>query len=266
MDLDIKKKVVLVTGGAKGIGKAISICLASEHAIPVIVDKDKLAAMQLIEQLEQAHYVIGDLSELETCQRAVFETFEKYGRIDGVCNNAGINDNIGLENGNPSAFRQSLKLNLFHYYDLAHFALPFLKQTKGAIVNISSKTAITGQGSTSAYAAAKGGILALTREWAVELLKYGIRVNAVVPSEVMTPLYRNWLSTFPDPKLKKQQIEANIPLENRMTKMEEIADMVVFLLSKRASHITGQHLFVDGGYVHLDRSLSILNLKKETDF
>jgi L-fucose dehydrogenase len=123
-------------------------------------------------------------------------------------------------------------------------------------VNIASKTAVTGQGGTSGYASSKGAVLALTREWAVELLEYGIRVNAIVPAEVMTPLYRQWLDTFPDPEAKRQSILSKIPLEKRMTTPDEIAAMVLFLISSRASHITGQHLFVDGGYVHLDRALT----------
>ena len=110
----------------------------------------------------------------------------------------------------------------------------------------------------SAWGAAesKGAILALTREWAVELLPYGIRVNAVVPAEVMTPLYQQWLSTFANPEEKLKTIVAKIPLGKRMTTAEEIADMVAFLLSSKAGHITGQHLYVDGGYVHLDRALT----------
>jgi L-fucose dehydrogenase len=139
---------------------------------------------------------------------------------------------------------------------MAHFCLPHLKTTRGAIVNISSKTALTGQGNTSGYCAAKGAQLALTREWAASLLEDGIRVNAVLPAEVMTPLYRSWLDTFDDPQAKLANIVQKIPLGRRMTRAEEIADMAVFLLSDRASHITGQWLVVDGGYVHLDRALT----------
>ena len=142
-----------------------------------------------------------------------------------------------------------------HVYAVTHFALAALRESRGAIVNIASKVAMTGQGGTSGYAAAKGGILALTRDWAVELLPFGIRVNAVVPAEVMTPLYEQWLSRFPDPARAAAEIDARIPLGHRMTTPEEIASTVVFLLSSQSSHTTGQHVVVDGGYTHLDRAI-----------
>ena len=161
-----------------------------------------------------------------------------------------------FKQGSTEAFLASLELNLVHYYSMAHFALPALKKAHGSIVNISSKTAVTGQGGTSGYASSKGAILALTREWAAELLAYGIRVNAIVPAEVMTPLYRQWLGSFPDPEEKLKKIISRIPLDGRMTEPAEIASAAIFLLSGQAGHITGQHWFVDGGYVHLDRALT----------
>ncbi len=260
MDLQLKNKVVLVTGGAKGIGAAIVRACAAEGAIPVIADRDAEAAGNLQAELRgkgaNSHSVTVELSSHEDCAQAVAHTIRACGRLDALVNNAGVNDQVGLEHGNPADFAESLKRNLVHYYVMAHCALPLLKQTKGCIVNISSKVAAAGQGGTSGYAASKGAILALTREWAVELLPYGIRVNAVVPAEVMTPLYRQWLDTFPDPGAKLASIVSKIPLGKRMTAAEEIAAMVVFLLSGQAGHITGQQLFVDGGYVHLDRALT----------
>ncbi len=259
MDLDLGNKVVLITGGAKGIGAAIARACSAEGAIPVIVDRDEKACRELQADLASStakiHTIALELSSPGNCREAVERTAEKFGRIDALVNNAGINDGIGLESGSPEKYVASLQRNLLHYYNMAHYALPHLKSARGTIVNISSKTAVTGQGNTSGYASAKGAILALTREWAAELLRYGIRVNAVVPSEVMTPLYKQWVSTFPNPEEKLKSIVARIPLGKRMTEPKEIADMVVFLLSARASHITGQHLYVDGGYVHLDRAL-----------
>lgn len=260
MDLQLKDKVVLVTGGAKGIGAAIARTVAQENAIPVVVDRDPEAGEKLRSELRQcgsiSDLVIAELATPEACSKAVEQTMKKFGRIDALVNNAGVNDGVGLENGTPDEFVASLRRNLLHYYNMAHYALAPLKHTQGSIVSISSKTAITGQGGTSGYVASKGAILAMTREWAVELLPYGIRVNAVVPAEVMTPLYQQWLSKFSNPEEKLKTIVAKIPLGKRMTTSEEIAAMVVFLISSKASHITGQHLYVDGGYVHLDRALT----------
>jgi len=181
---------------------------------------------------------------------------EKFGRIEGLVNNAGVNDGVGLEYGNYDRFMKSLHNNLVHYYLMAHFALPHLKKSRGAIVNISSKTAETGQGNTSAYAAGNGGRNGLTREWAVELLKYGMRVNSIVVAECWTPQYESWINTLKNPEEKLKEIVAKIPLEHRMTTAEEIGNMVTFLLSEKSSHTTGQLIHVDGGYVHLDRALA----------
>lgn len=259
MDLNLKDKVYLVTGGAKGIGAAIVQQICAESGRAVILDRDAEAGNKLVSELEnkggKALFVQADLCDSKACENAVHQAVHELGSIHGLVNNAGVNDGVGLENGSPESFRISLNKNLNHFFDISHFALPHLKETQGTIVNIASKTAITGQGSTSGYAASKGAILALTREWAVELLKYSIRVNAVIPAEVMTPLYQQWLQSFDNPEEKAASITRKIPLGKRMTKAEEIADMVLFLLSERASHITGQHIHVDGGYTHLDRIL-----------
>jgi L-fucose dehydrogenase len=260
MDLQLKDKVVIVTGGAKGIGAAIVHACAAEGAIPVIVGRDGEAGKQLQADLRGHGATCGlitvELSTAESCSQSVEQIVKEYGHIDALVNNAGRNDKVGLEQGSVSEYIASLNRNLVHYYGMAHYALPHLKRSRGSIVNIGSKTAVTGQGSTSGYASSKGAIMALTREWAAELLPYGIRVNTVIPAEVMTPLYRNWLDTFPNSEEKLKTILTKIPLEKRMTTSEEIAAMVVFLLSSKSSHTTGQHLFVDGGYVHLDRALT----------
>jgi L-fucose dehydrogenase len=260
MDLQLKDKVVLVTGGAKGIGAAITKTCAQEGAIAVTVDRDAQACQQLHVELSaqglRTSFIAMELSSAENCKTIVQQAIATFDHIDVLVNNAGINDKVGLEHGNPQEFVRSLERNLLHYYNMAHYVLPHLKRTRGSIVNISSKTALTGQGGTSGYVASKGAILGMTREWAAELLPYSIRVNAVIPAEVMTPLYQQWLDTFPDPREKLKTVVAKIPLDRRMTTPDEIAAMVVFLISAKAGHITGQHLFVDGGYVHLDRALT----------
>lgn len=260
MDLQLKDKVIIVTGGAKGIGEGIVQVLAGEGAIPVIVGRSAADNQKVVYDLAGKGYksfqVVAELTRPEDSKNAVAAVLKEFGRIDGLVNNAGANDGVGLENGNYEAFMASLHKNMVHYYLMAQHALPALKVSKGAIVNITSKTSETGQGGTSAYAAANGGRNALTREWAVELLKYGIRVNSVVVSECWTPMYASWLNSLPNPEETLESIVSKIPLENRMTTAEEIANMTVFLLSRQSSHTTGQLIYVDGGYVHLDRALA----------
>ena len=261
MDLGLKDKVFIISGGARGIGLGIVMALGREGAVPVIIghhELDNIAAVKAVEATgDKAFQFTAELSVPEECKSAVNWVIVKFGRIDGLVNNAGINDGVGLEHGDYTRFMDSLHKNMVHYYLLAHYALPLLKQAEdAAIVNISSKTAETGQGGTSAYAAANGGRNALTREWAVELLPYHIRVNAVIVSECWTPLYDWWVSQFPDRDEKLKGIVAKIPLANRMTTTEEIANTVVFLLSPKSSHTTGQLIHVDGGYVHQDRAIA----------
>jgi L-fucose dehydrogenase len=258
MDLNLTDRVILVSGGAKGIGEAISRVLAAEGAIPVIIGRNRADNERVVHAIEssggRAWQVEAELTQTDECCKAVAASIAKFGRLDGLVNNAGINDGVNLEHGDAERFLASLRKNLIHYYELAHFALPELKKSRGAIVNIGSKVAETGQGGTSAYAAANGGRNALTREWAVELARYGIRVNAVIVAECWTPMYATWLSSQPDPAAARAAIEAHIPLGRRMTTAEEIANTVAFLLSEHSSHTTGQLIHVDGGYVHLDRA------------
>lgn len=260
MDLGLKGKIIIVSGGAKGIGEGIVKALAAEGAVPVIIgrsEEDNLKTVAAVEAVGgQAFQVVAELTDPAASEKAVKAVLARYGKIHGLVNNAGVNDGVGLETGNYEGFMASWHKNVVHYYLLAHYALPALKETQGAIVNISSKVAVTGQGATSGYAAANGARNALTREWAVELLKYRIRVNAIIVAECWTPLYETWIATLPNPQEKLEEITAKIPLENRMTTTEEIANTAIFLLSERSSHTTGQLIYVDGGYVHLDRALA----------
>lgn len=260
MDLQLKDKVFIVSGGAKGIGEAIVIALAREGAIPVIIGRNETDNRKVVNEIiqhgGQAFQVVAELTDPEQCLQAVNSVLEHYGRIDGLVNNAGVNDSVGLASGDYQKFVDSLHKNVIHYYLMAHYALPALKAAKGVILNIGSKIADAGQGGTSAYAASNGARNALTREWAVELLPFGIRVNAVIVAECFTPLYQSWINTLDDPEEKLASIKSVIPLGNRMTTAEEIASTALFLSSDQSSHTTGQLVYVDGGYVHLDRALN----------
>jgi len=257
MDLQLADKVVLVTGGAKGIGRAISEVFAAEGAVTCILGRNPGEAAELIAgETARGHRVESYPCEMTAeadVQQTVAAILAKHGRIDVIVNNAGGNDAVGLRHS-VAEFRASLDRNLTQCFSLVHHALEALIASRGNIVNIGSKCATTGQGGTSGYAAAKGGVNALTREWAVDLARYGIRVNCVIPAEVMTPNYERWLQQSPDPATALAQLNATIPLGQRTTTSAEIARMVAFVASPASAHTTGQMLFVDGGYVHLDRA------------
>ncbi len=263
MDLKLKDKVVVISGGAGergSIGEVMTRALAREGAIPALVDRNA-RGFAYVEALQEAGTDAGffqtDVTEPDQIAAAVAAITERFGRIDVLINNVGVNDGVGLE-GSYEDFMHSLKLNLVSYFLLAKHCLPLLKQSHGNILNIGSKVGYTGQGGTSGYAAAKGGVLALTREWAVDLLGHQVRSNAIIIAESWTPAYGTWINTLSDGSEKLAGIVSKIPFGNRMTTPEEIADTALFLISERSAHTTGQHVFVDGGYVHLDRALATL--------
>ena len=259
MDLGLKGKIIIVTGGSKGIGSGIVSVLSEEGAIPVIVGRDKDTILSAVNKYRERNYQVGyafaELTDPRQCERAVKKIIDDFEKIDGLVNNAGVNDGVGLEKGTYEDFLNSINKNVAHYYKMAQLVLPELKKNKGAIVNIGSKVSVTGQGGTSGYAAACGGRNTLTREWAVELIPYSIRVNSVIVAECYTPLYKKWIESFEDPKAKLVSITNKIPLDKRMTTIEEIANTVAFLISEKSSHTTGQLIHVDGGYTHLDRAI-----------
>ena len=259
MDLGLKGKIIIVTGGSKGIGSGIVSVLSEEGAIPVIVGRDKDTILSAVSKYRERNYQVGyafaELTDPMQCERAVKKIIDDFEKIDGLVNNAGVNDGVGLEKGTYEDFLNSINKNVAHYYKMAQLVLPELKKNKGAIVNIGSKVSVTGQGGTSGYAAACGGRNTLTREWAVELIPYSIRVNSVIVAECYTPLYKKWIESFEDPKAKLVSITNKIPLDKRMTTIEEIANTVAFLISEKSSHTTGQLIYVDGGYTHLDRAI-----------
>ena len=260
MDLGLKDKVVVISGaaGMKGsIGETILQNLVKEGAIPAVIDRND-RGFDYIEQIRKkgidAIFCKTDVTNPEHIKKAVDTITEKYGKIDVVINNVGVNDGIGLD-ATYEEFMNSLKLNVVSYFLVVKHALPYLKKSNGNILNIGSKVALTGQGKTSGYAASKGAVLGLTREWAVDLIKYNIRSNAIIIAESWTPAYDTWIKTLEDGEEKLKSIIKKIPLGNRMTTPQEIADVCLFTISERSSHTTGQFITVDGGYVHLDRSL-----------
>ena len=259
MDLQLKNRVVIVTGGASGIGASCVRLFVEEGARVAIVDRDEVAAWRLADALEAAReegrvrVVKAELSGPEECGRAVEEVVLAWGSLHVLVNNAGYNDAVGLDRSAEDFF-ESVRQNLGPAYAMTHHGRKHLVASRGVVINVGSKVSVTGQGATSGYAAAKGAINALTREWALALAPGGVRVNAVLPAECLTPSYQRWFDAQDNPGAAQTAVARMIPLEQRLTKPEEVAAMIVFLASARSSHTTGQILFVDGGYTHLDRA------------
>lgn len=249
MNLGLKDKVVIVTWYSQGVGTEISNLLAEEGAIPVLVGRDQksiLNAVKIIHDKNQnASYAFAEVTSPENCKDVVASVKMEFGRIDGLVNISCVNDGVGLESFNYEGFKESISKYSVHCNPMAHYALPELKKSKGAIVKVDSKI--------SGYAAAKGVRNAFTREWAAELLPYNIRVNAVI-TENFTPLHDTGINKGKVSENKIEEITAEFPLKSPMSTGEEIANTVVFLLSDRSGQTTGQLIVMNGGHTHLDKA------------
>ena len=255
MDLGLRDKIVLVTGGAKGIGAATVKAFLAEDSKVVLVDWDADEGSALSKSSgSKVSFIEADLTNLKSCKEAVEQTVSLLGGLDVLVNNVGFNDGLGLETS-PEDFMTSVQNNLLHVYAMTHYALPQIRKGAGCILNLGSKVSVTGQGQTSAYAAAKGAISALTREWAVALAPDKIRVNCVIPAECLTDQYEQFFQSQTDPDAAKKAIADLVPFAQRLTTPEEIAQTIVFLASECSSHTTGQLVYVDGGYTHFDRAV-----------
>lgn len=263
METGLKDKIVIVTGGAAGIGRATVEVLIEEEAIPVIVDKDEKRVREFSELLQSQHnehlFLLYDLTNDDNCRKAVERTIERYQRLDVLINNAGGNDSLDIDTTTPDEFRKSLDRNLVHYYIMTHYAWPHLKQTRGNVIFVGSKVGEVGEGKTTAYAAAKGGVVGMMRELATKSTNegLGIRLNCIIPAEVRTTGYENYVEThFENPEEGYKQLAQRIPFGKRPTTPREVANAIVFLASnKLSSHTIGQEFHPDGGYVHLDRNI-----------
>lgn len=242
------ERVVLVTGGARGIGAGCCRVFSKEGAHVAVVDRDLHAAQAMVDSLRHPAIAIqADVSSEIQVRDAIQETVNRFGQLDCLINNAGIHPpDTPLSGMPPEQVVDVLRINFLSTYTACYYALEHLKKTRGTIVNISSMTAVLGQRNSTAYAASKGAQLSFTKSLALECADFGIRVNAILPSNVDTPLMRSWAATLPDPDAALERIAALQPL-GRMADIEEIGRVCLFLATSDSSFITGQGLHVDGG-------------------
>ncbi len=252
-------QVAIVTGGASGIGAAVARRFAEEGARQVIVglpDEEQRAA-SLTEELgrERTVFVPGDVTAPETAARAVEIAVQRYGGLDVLVNNAGIDySGVHVLDSDPEFSRRVMEVNflgallMLQAAARAMTASPAAREGSpaGAIVNLASRAGVVGVRSMAVYGASKAALISLTRSAALELAPT-VRVNAVAPGATETPMMRTWIDEHEDPAAFEAALTATVPL-GRLARPSEIADAVLFLASREASDVTGVVLPVDGGY------------------
>lgn len=246
-----RDRVVIVTGGAKGIGAGCSQVFAREGGRVAIFDLDEKAGASLAAELTaaggEARFYRCDVSDLAGFEAAIEQVVLDWGRLDCLINNAGVHPPaMSIDETSLESVERLMRINFLSSFAGAKFAAPHLRRSKGTIVMMSSMTAVLGQEKSAAYSASKGAQLSLTKALALELGRDGVRVNAVLPSNVDTPLMREWAATLDDPKSALQRV-ADMQVFGRMADPQEIGRVCLFLATEDSSFVTGQGIEVEGG-------------------
>jgi meso-butanediol dehydrogenase/(S,S)-butanediol dehydrogenase/diacetyl reductase len=247
----VKDKVALVTGAGAGIGKASALLLAREGAKVGVADFDATAAETTAKIIRDARghaiAVTGDVSVEADCARMVEAVSAGWGRLDILCNIAGIVLGGVLDKTTDKEWNASMDVNLRSIYLCSKHAIPLMKRSGGGtIVNMASVAGLMGVKNRAAYSASKGGVIALTKSMAIDYVEDGIRVNSICPGTVDSPSLQKRLEALPDPVAARRDFTARQPMK-RFGQPEEIACAVLFLSSDESSFITGTEIIVDGG-------------------
>jgi NAD(P)-dependent dehydrogenase (short-subunit alcohol dehydrogenase family) len=245
-------KVVIVTGGSKGIGEGCARVFCSEGGWVASLDLDRPAGERLAAELNatgtgRAIYLPCDVSDPAALRAAIDQMVECFGRLDCMINNVGHHPPAtSIDDTSIEDFEQLVRVNLTSTFAGCKFAVPHLRKTRGTIINISSMVAVLGQAKAAAYCATKAAQIGLTKSLAVDLGPEGIRVNAVLPSNIDTPLMRKWAATLPEPASALERV-AGVQVFGRMGRIEEIGRICLFLATDDSSFITGQAIEAEGG-------------------
>ncbi len=249
--MKLQGKVAVITGGSKGIGFGCAKVFVKYGCAVVIAsrrEKDgKAAEQELTGQGHTALYVCCDVTSEQDMRSLIDTTVERFGRLDCIVNNAGWHPpTMSIDETSVEDYEKLLRLNLTSTFMGCKFAVPHLRKTRGSIINMSSEVGLIGQGLAPSYVSSKAGQIGLTKALAVDLGPEGVRVNAVCPAGVMTPLMQEWADTQYDPKAALEMVDS-WHLLGRMATIEEIGEVCAFLASDEASFVTGQAICPDGG-------------------
>ena len=246
----LKDKVAIVTGGAKGIGAGICEVFCQEGARCFVVDKDKKGMDARVKALRanggEASGVPCDITQSDQVRTMIGKVVAEGGRIDVLVNNAGYHISKGVEEMSEEEWDFLLDTNLKSQFLCTKYALPHLKKSKGSVINMSSMVGLVGQPDACAYAATKGGIIAMSKNMAIDLAKYGIRVNVICPGWIQTPLVEEWFGQQKDPEAARQYIYSQHPL-GRIGTPQEVGKVALFLATEDSAFTTGSVVACDGG-------------------
>ena len=247
----MQNKVVLITGGTSGIGLAAAeIFLASGAGVVLcgrFAERGQTAVNKLAARYgERVHYIRADVTNETDCVSLAAGTQKLWGNIDVLVNSAGAYAEAALEDTAPELFDEIMAVNMRGTYLMCRAVMPQLKQTGGNIVNVASDAGVQGNYFCTAYCAAKGAVVAFTKALALEVARFGVRVNAVTPGDILTPLTERQLSTATSRETALAEMSSVYPL-GRIGRAEEAAAVICFLASPQASFVTGAVWSVDGG-------------------
>jgi meso-butanediol dehydrogenase/(S,S)-butanediol dehydrogenase/diacetyl reductase len=248
MSADLSGKVVVLTGGADGIGRECALAYAREEATVVILDRDLDAALRTASEVGGGSMALhADVSDGDAVRAAIRIVLDRCGRIDAVHNNAGISSpSKPLHETSETEWDDLMRINIKSVYWTTRFAFEALRESKGAILNTASMVGLVGQQNHAAYVASKGAMISLTKAMAADYARYAIRVNALCPAGVWTPMLEKWCAEQKDPEGIRQYLD-DIHLLGPCPRGDVIADAAVFLLSSKARFMTGCILPVSGG-------------------
>ncbi len=243
----LSDKVALVTGGSTGIGKESALALATEGAKVLITGRNEDTLKQSAAQHDGISYLIADVSKPEDIAKTIAHVEQTYDALHILINNAGVALFVPLEQSSLDDFDAQFNINVRGLYEMTRQALPLLEKSKGVILSTASGVAVSPMANAAAYSATKAAVVALTRAWAKELAPKGIRVNAVSPGPIETPIFSKMGLSEEQMAGMSQSIAEQVPL-GRFGAPEDIAKAFVYLASSDASYITGEQLMVDGGF------------------